>query len=117
MSDKATITLVAWALVALLPIVTGATWYTWNLHARSRRLDNRSPKPRLRLSLVLATTSTLALACALILVTASVFYLAGRIDLAQRLGSATLLVYVVLLLIPVINAAYLRWLEATGGKP
>lgn len=110
------INLIAWLLIGLWPVLVWLTAYAWQLHGKSRRLDQRKPKPWLRLSLVMAFTSTIALIGATILMAASASFLAGRTDLAQRLGAATVFTYVIFILVPIINAGYLRFAERGGEE-
>lgn len=115
--NTATLTIIAWLMLAQAPVSVAAAIFLWQLHSKSRRLDTRNPKPILRLSLVMFVTGAIAAAAALELGIASIFYLLGLIEITQRLGLPTFLAFVVLDYIPVINALYLRWLarDRRGG--
>lgn len=101
----------AWCLIALCPLSVHFSAYLWSLHKKSRILDTRKPKPLIRLSLVMALTGTLGAVGASILALSSVFFLINRPDLSGALLPLILAVFVLLDTLPIINAAYLRWLE------
>jgi hypothetical protein len=106
------LTFIAWALVVEAPISIGAAAFLWKLHAKSRHVDTREPKPLLRLSLILSITGTMGAAVSLLLGIAAVLYLVeGGAGIVRQLGLVVNAMFPVLGLVSIINALYLWWLE------
>lgn len=111
------LTLIAWALILEAPLSIAAAVFLWLLHGKSRRLDSRVPKPRLRLSLILSITGTLgALASTFLGVSSFLYITEGGDGIVRQLGILVYLTFPVLGLVSIINALYLRWLEAHPEK-
>jgi hypothetical protein len=99
-------TVVAWLFLALAPLSVGAAAFLWHLHG----LDRFSTGSRSGLSLAFAIVGSVAAAVALYLGLISAFYLAGWAEVVGILGSGVLPAFVILEALPIVLAAYLRWL-------
>lgn len=114
------VTIIAILMVLLAPASVGSAAFLWQIHAESRRLDDRYPKPHIRLSLIMAVTGTFAAAAASLLGVAAGLYLLGNSAASTALSPLILVAFVLLDLIPVVNAAYLKLLDGPlfdGRRP
>jgi hypothetical protein len=96
-------------LIALWPISVGSAAFIWRLY-REDRQDGR--RARLRLSLVLAATGSAGAAVQSFLALVTILALMGRGNIVRGLLPAVFASFIVLGLIPITNAAYLRWLRS-----
>jgi len=95
------------AFVLLAPISIGAALFLWHLW----REDHAAPGEPTGFSLVLALTGTIGAAASSYLAWASWQYLEGNLELVRALGPITLAAFWALGVVPILNAAYLRWLR------
>jgi hypothetical protein len=95
------------AFVILAPISIGAAVFLWHLWHE----DHAAPGEPTGFSLVLAITGTIGALVSTYLAWASWHYLAGNHDLVRALGPLTLAAFWALGAVPILNAAYLRWLR------
>ncbi len=100
------------AFVLLAPVSIGAAIFLWQLW----RDDHAAPGEPTGFSLVLAITGTVGAAVSTYLAWASWHYLVGNHELVRALGPLTLAAFWALGAVPILNAAYLRWLRRGGQR-
>lgn len=104
-----TLTLVAAILIiGIAPFSVGAAAFLWSLHAVDRGKDTRNPKPLLRLSFVLAVVGSISAVAGTYLGVVAFLRLLGLVALASALAPITLAAFVLLDLVPIFIALYLR---------
>lgn len=103
--------------VIVAPLSIGCAVFLWWVYVADLRTDPK--RGWVRLSAIMATSSTIAAIVSSYIAVVVILRLSGFADLARQLTPFTVLAFLALDVIPLMNAGYLLWLRRhwTPGRP